>query len=188
MENNTKHEQRRQTISISIGGGGGGIGGLDVLGGALAIASLVATFFTINKLREGRHVNKNLTTPTNDSSQGSMEIECFTKDDEEEEGTAQCRLVASSAWQTNMDNNCSEEHFLEKVGDGSMGELPENSSPKLEETNDGLEKLEKEDKIVQTDKHDRDSNLTRTRSSSTPNLDFAHSHAASLFGPRVSNK
>lgn len=62
-----------------------------------------------------------------------------------------------------MDNNCSEEHVLEKVGDGSMGELPENSSPKLQETNDGLEKLEKEDKTVQTDKHDRDSNLTRTR-------------------------
>lgn len=81
MENNTKDEQTRQTISVSIGGGGGGgrIGGLVVLGGALAIARLVATFFTINKIREGRHVNKNLTTPTNDSSQGSMENDCFTK-------------------------------------------------------------------------------------------------------------
>ncbi|CAB4322178.1 unnamed protein product [Prunus armeniaca] len=75
MENNTKDEQTRQTISISIGGGGGGgIGGLVVLGGALAIARLVATFFTINEIREGRHVN--------------MENDCFTKDDDDE-GTAQ---------------------------------------------------------------------------------------------------
>ncbi|KAH0978227.1 hypothetical protein GBA52_027946 [Prunus armeniaca] len=73
MENNTKDEQTRQTISISIGGGGG-IGGLVVLGGALAIARLVATFFTINEIREGRHVN--------------MENDCFTKDDDDE-GTAQ---------------------------------------------------------------------------------------------------
>ncbi|PQQ14380.1 hypothetical protein Pyn_38996 [Prunus yedoensis var. nudiflora] len=63
----------------------------------------------------------------------------------------------------NMDNNCSKEHVLEKVGDGSMAELPEKSSPKLEETNDGLEKLEREDKTVQTDKHDRYTNLTKTR-------------------------
>lgn len=62
-----------------------------------------------------------------------------------------------------MDNNCSKEHVLERIGDGGMGELPENSSPKLEETNDGLEKLEKEDNTVQTEEHDRDSNLTRTR-------------------------
>lgn len=90
-ENNTKDEQTRQTISISIGGGGG-IGGLVVLGGALATARLVATFFTMNKIREGRHVNKNLTTPTNDSSQGSMENDCFTKDDDDE-GTAQRQYV-----------------------------------------------------------------------------------------------
>lgn len=57
-----------------------------------------------------------------------------------------------------MDNNCSKEHVLERIGDGGMGELPENSSPKLEETNDGLEKLEKEDNTVQTEEHDRDSN------------------------------
>lgn len=89
MENNTKDEQRRQTISISIGGG---IGGLVVLGGALAIPRLVATFFTINKIREDRHVNRNLTTPTNDSSQGSMENDCFTKDDDDE-GTAHRQYV-----------------------------------------------------------------------------------------------
>ncbi|KAH0978228.1 hypothetical protein GBA52_027947 [Prunus armeniaca] len=62
-----------------------------------------------------------------------------------------------------MNNNCSKEHVLERVGDGGMRELPENSSPKLEETNEGLEKLEKEDKTVQTEELGRDSNLTRTR-------------------------
>ncbi|PQQ01207.1 hypothetical protein Pyn_28739 [Prunus yedoensis var. nudiflora] len=101
-----------------------------------------------------------------------MENDCFTKDDDDE-GTAQrqgsktmpAQIEHYQMTNINMDNNCSKEHVLEKVGDGSMADLPENSSPKLEETNDGLEKLEKEDKTVQTDEQDRDSNLTSRKRS-----------------------